>query len=97
MKCYKNPVIALLYLVMLILKLDGKAENVSWFLIFAPMLIELSAEVFVKIISSVVSLIHSVTERTNVNQQFYAGQKCYWDASNNRMYVPFEVEDNVND
>ena len=94
MKAYKDPALALLYLVMLILKLDGKAENVSWFIIFAPVLIDLSAEVFVKIVGSVISFIKSITERINANQAFYSGQKCYWDAKTNTLYGPFDMEEN---
>lgn len=96
MKYLKNPAIALLYLLMLILKLDGKGD-ISWFMIFSPILIDLSAEVIVKVVGSIYDFVTNITESINRNHERYAGQKLYWDAKTNTLYGPYDMEENKND
>ena len=86
-----NPLFKILILVPIALKLDGKLD-VSWMHIFTPLLIVWAIDV----ISSIIVIICNIASNIKRNQEInirYNGQKLYWDATNKRMYGPFETED----
>ena len=97
MKYTKSPMYKLCFLLLVASKLDGNT-NLSWSLILAPFMIEQATEVFVSIVGWIYDVIKSLVTNIKRNQEFNtrytSGPQLYWDATNKKLYSPFETEEN---
>ena len=96
MKYTKNPVFKLFFLLLIALKLDGKT-SLSWSLILTPFMIEQATEVFISIVGLIYDVIKNfvvnIKRNQELNTKYTNGPQMYWDATNKKLYSPFDVEE----
>ena len=88
-------VIHLLTLFLVLSKLDGTME-ITWMTAFLPFFISYLIPVIVEVLcfiwNGIADMINSCKANQNRNTS-YPGARLHWDATNNRMYGPFEMEE----
>ena len=96
-----GKVVHLLTLFLVLSKLDGTME-ITWMTAFLPFFISYFIPIVVEVICFIYNIIADIINgianiinsfKKNQERNTSYGERMYWDAENNRMYGPFEMEE----